>query len=124
MNSASGSMNRRISHGHATRSTLIFSRVIHFIESLQLWRYGRSYIMIRPYHAKWKVHYGTRSRHHTQFQAAVEKPRFRCGGNPDSGPGNRREFNNLHSGQFDPASATPVQELGWARVDLVHPNGP
>src|SRR5438552_19144084 len=30
-NSASGSTNFRINHGQATRSTLIFSRVIHFI---------------------------------------------------------------------------------------------
>src|SRR4029077_7101187 len=30
-NSASGSTNFLMSHGHATRSTLIFSRVIHFI---------------------------------------------------------------------------------------------
>src|SRR5215472_4871367 len=33
-NSASASTNRRISHGHATRSTLAFFRVTHFITSL------------------------------------------------------------------------------------------
>src|SRR5258706_10689737 len=32
-NSASGSTNFLISHGHATRSTFTFSRVIHFITS-------------------------------------------------------------------------------------------
>src|SRR5215468_2632970 len=31
MNSATGSMNFLISHGQATRSTLTFSRVIHFM---------------------------------------------------------------------------------------------
>src|SRR5713101_6530088 len=33
-NSASGSTNRRMSHGHATRSTFTFRRVIHFIRPL------------------------------------------------------------------------------------------
>src|SRR5579864_1274015 len=43
MNSAAGSTNRLISQGHATRSTLAFSRVIHFITlSIVYWCDGVS----------------------------------------------------------------------------------
>src|SRR5437667_6111008 len=36
INWASGSMNFLMSHGHATRSTFTFSRVIHFMRTLEI----------------------------------------------------------------------------------------
>jgi len=76
--------------------------------------------MIRPYHAKWKVHYGP-SRHHFSVQALWKNRGSLSGGNPILALAIGANQQS-HSGQFDPASATPVRETRMARVDL-SPNG-
>src|SRR5437660_313533 len=72
INSAAGSTKCWISHGHATRSTLIFSRVIHFMDSLRGDRVRRRHHYCSAKHCRGRELLALRLRSSACFAARME----------------------------------------------------